>query len=185
MKEAGVEIGEAEEEEKTWNGVWEETGGEKEYLEREMREERERNRIIRGLARCSVCGAEARVETFGLEGQGVWIGCNETKECVRNIEYHAEGWSLAEVAREWNRYNRGWRKGLRWIKRKIRKRFGEEERYVRRLERERREAEKKEWERRREVFGIKEERKGVIARIFRGKRGRKAGKMHMFQGERR
>lgn len=128
--------------------VWRETGGEKEYLRRKEEERLNRISIEAGLERCPVCGGRARVAIFGMEKRGVWVGCDASERCMRNIEWHSEGWSMKEVAEEWNRRNRGWRRGVRKLKMWLEREFGAEKRYERKI---RREAEKERRERGAEI----------------------------------
>lgn len=95
----------------------------KETAEIEAARERDRQKRLlleRGLVPCGVCGKRAKMVEFGLEGNGVWVGCDRSAECCRYIEIHTEGWSAEEAAAEWNRYNSGmfgvlrkWERGLR------------------------------------------------------------------------
>ena len=66
---------------------------------------------------------------------------------------------MEEVAADWNRRNRGWRKWVRRIKHCIWKMFDEGKRYERKVAREKKRAERAEKERRREIFGIKKPKK--------------------------
>lgn len=96
-------------------------------IEAKQREEAAaRMEVALGLARCPVCRGFAKVEEFGIDGKGIWIGCDNTDECARYIEIHTEGWSIWEVAEEWNRYNRGIFLLIRKVKRWFRLHFGAE-----------------------------------------------------------
>lgn len=127
-------------------------------------------KIVDGLARCSVCGGRARVKVFGLEGNGVWVGCIRSPECSRYVELHTEGWSLEECAAEWNWYNTGWRKVLRKCKVWCMRRWGRvargEKEWAKKQEREKKEKDAK----RREILGIEDA-------IRMGMRGKILGKI--------
>lgn len=124
-------------------GLWENERSVEEVKE-EVEAEREREKqIIEGLARCPVCGEKAEAVSFGKFGEGVWVGCNRSAECSRNIEYHEEGWSLEEAAEEWNRRNRGIRLGIRKAKMWWEKRFGERARMLKKVAKESEERKKK------------------------------------------
>ena len=95
----------------------------KETAEIEAARERERQKRLAlemSAVRCGVCGMMAKIVEFGLEGNGVWVGCDRTEECCRYIEIHTEGWSAEECVAEWNRYNSGMFGWLRKMKRKTR-----------------------------------------------------------------
>lgn len=143
----------------TSNEIWKVTGGAEEHYRKEAERFERVKSVIRDLARCGECGGEARAVVFGRGGKGVWVGCDRSVDCSRNIEIHTEGWSLEETAREWNRYNGGWRRVLRKVKGWFRKRFGELARREREMEREkeRKEAEKR--KARGRIFGIGERRR--------------------------
>lgn len=97
-------------------GIWNEVRGSEE-LKREREGWDKRIKAIElGLRKCPVCGERVGVKIFGLEGNGVWIGCNKGVECSRYIELHTEGWSVEEVAAEWNRNNSGIRGMIRRAK---------------------------------------------------------------------
>ena len=146
--------------------VWRETGGEEEHLRREAAELAERERIVSGLAECPECGGKAEAVVFGAEGLGVWVGCNRSAECSRNIEMRTEGWSLAEVAAEWNRYNSGVLGFIRRMKIKIDRHLGGRKRAEKR-EKARRAAEERAREAELErVFGVVEAEKGRKRRRF-------------------
>ena len=154
--------------------LWRETDGAERAISEEEKEREHLERVVMGLARCSVCEGAAKLCIFGLDGQGVWIGCDRGAECVRNIEYHREGWSVDEVAESWNHRNRGLNRVIRKIKRWMRERFGRLARREREMKREA-ERERKEVERKMmEVFGIAERGEGAMAAIkrflFKGKR---------------
>lgn len=136
--------------------IWEETRRAEELKRDRERAEEERERIVRGLRRCPVCKGAARAEEFGLGGRGVWVGCDRTARCSRNIVLKVEGWSLQEVAEEWNRYNSGILLIIRRLKMWYEKRFGHIAREERRMRRAK-EAEAKEKELAREkIFGIRQ-----------------------------
>ena len=146
--------------------VWRESRGTEEVRAEIEREREERREVESGLARCSVCGGEAKVEEFGLEGNGVWIGCDKTAECRRYIEIHTEGWSIREAAEEWNRYNSGLYLLVRKLKRWISKRVGAERMRELREGRERKREEEAKKARLREVFGLNVGKKeGMISKI--------------------
>ena len=140
-------------------GIWRETRGTEEIEAERRREESERAELEKGLARCSVCNGAAKIVEFGLEGNGVWIGCDRTEECSRYIEIHTEGWSIREVAEEWNRNNRGVNLVIRRVKRWFRERFGEEKRREKRKKREFLAKKRVEETKMREIFGISEGKK--------------------------
>ena len=147
-------------------GLWKETDGAEKSIERDLAWRSHILGILGGLARCPECGGEAKICIFGFDGEGVWVGCDETEECARNIEYHKEGWSVDDVAECWNHRN----SGLNWLIRKVkgwfRKRFGRRAREDRGWEREIAAREEAEKEKRREVFGIeKPKREGKIPRL--------------------
>lgn len=142
------------------------TGGEVEYLREMDAEERKVQEILEGLKPCKVCGGEAKIVTFGLGGMGVWIGCDRTARCSRNIELHTEGWSIEEVARDWNRRNGGMRGTIRGIKMWIEDRFGAGRRYERRIKREKEREDRDKMEKRREIFGVTEKKRGIFGRKF-------------------
>ena len=110
------------------NTIWRETGGEKDYFEAARARELAEAEMISGLARCSVCGGAARVVKFGrdLSGEytGVWVGCDKTDKCARNIEIHTEGWSVKDTIADWNRFNSGMYRVIRKVKGWFRNRFG-------------------------------------------------------------
>jgi len=138
------------------NELWEETGGEKEYQRLEEERKAKEREIEEGLARCSVCGEKAGIHKFGIDERGIWIGCCRTMDCTRYVEYHSEGWSIEDTARDWNRYNGGLFRVVRIVKRKISKVIGRREREWRRMEREEREKKIQSRNRLRELLGIKE-----------------------------
>lgn len=122
--------------------LWTETGGEKEYMTLlESKHEQERE-ILLGLKRCPVCGGVAMGYRFGIKGQGIWIGCLQTEECGRYIEWHKEGWSLSEVAREWNKRNSGISLLIRRVKKWIRDSIGAEGQWRRKEAKRKREEQK-------------------------------------------
>lgn len=149
--------------------IWKVTKGTAEIEAEERAKLEQVRKIVDGLARCSVCGGRARVKVFGLEGNGVWVGCIRSPECSRYVELHTEGWSLEECAAEWNWYNTGWRKVLRKCKVWCMRRWGRvaraEKGWAKKVAEEKREVE----ERRREVFGVDEPKKGGWWRKIGGK----------------
>ena len=151
--------------------LWKETGGEKRYLSQKAKERARRREIEEGLAKCPVCGKGAKVRIFGLGGNGLGVGCDRSVKCSRNIEYHKEGWSLEEVAEDWNRRNRGIRLLIRRIKMWFEWKFGKEAKWEKQKRKEKarikREIEKK----RREIFGNKG-RKRLIDRIKFWRKGK-------------
>lgn len=155
--------------------LWRVTDGAERELTRAEKERFHIMGVLAGLEKCQVCGESAKICLFGLEGNGVWIGCDRSVECARNIEYHQEGWSIDDVAECWNHRN----SGLNWLIRKVkgwfRGKFGERAREWRRKDEEAREREESDERRRREVFGIAEAKRGsvigrIVKRVFR-KRG--------------
>ena len=136
------------------NPLWVETGGEKRVLKAWEAKRELISRLTVGLAKCPVCKGAAKIVTFGLSGNGVWVGCDKTDECSRYIELHTEGWSIEDTAAEWNMRNKGWRKCIRQTKRWFRIHFGSEERAKRRRLRELKAEKAKELAKRRERFGI-------------------------------
>ena len=148
-------------------GLWTVTRSAEEIAAEREAERKHAEELEAGLARCSVCGEAAKVVEFGLEGNGVWIGCDRSEECSRYIEMHEGGWSIEEAAAEWNRYNTGMYLVARRMKRWMRERFGAERRAERAREKQKRAKEAAERAKRREVFGIKaEERGGILTRIL-------------------
>lgn len=148
------------------NEVWRVTDGAEKVVQRDQEFQEHLREVHRGLEKCSVCGSEAKICLFGLFGRGVWVGCDRTEECCRNIEYHDEGWSVDEVAECWNHRNRGLNYVIRKIKRWFRKVFRVGERERRRKEREEKERAKEEERKRRERFGIGEPKKIGIIRML-------------------
>ena len=106
------------------NGIWKETGGESAKLQRDQERLEEFERLKSSLASCVVCGKPAKIVRFGRKGNGIWIGCDSTPMCCRNIEYHSEGWSLSDAIKEWNFYNTGLIRLIRGIKIWYSMRFG-------------------------------------------------------------
>ena len=156
----------------TGKKIWRMTGGEERVLSEEEENRQKVERIKEGLARCSICGAEAKLVLFGLGKKGVWIGCDRTGECGRYIEMHSIGWSIEDVARDWNRRNRGLLKLIRTVKRWFHNRTDAVKRNERRMRKEN-EREKEQLERkRREVFGINEPERAKRWWKF-GKKGNK------------
>lgn len=140
----------------TGGKLWRVTDGAETALRAEAERRQKYRRIRAGLAKCLVCGREANIVQFGRGGKGVWIGCDRTEACCRYIEYHAEGWSIEETARDWNRRNRGFRKWIRLLKKWIYDRFGEQKRAERRYLRELEAKKSREIALRRERFGFSE-----------------------------
>lgn len=139
-------------------GIWTVTRGAEE-IRREMAAEAERySGLVKGLARCPVCGKEAKAVVFGAEGLGVWIGCDRSEECCRYIEIHTEGWSLEEVAAEWNKYNSGVFRWIRRAKRWLKLHFGAGKR-VEKAEMLKKKAKiEEERAKREQMFGVKREK---------------------------
>lgn len=156
-----------EQESREEHEIWVVTKETAEIEAEQRQEEAARRELETGLARCPVCGKTAKVVEFGLEGNGVWVGCDRTEECSRYIEIHTEGWSVWEVAEEWNRYNSGIYLLIRRAKRWFRLHFGAEKWQKKRENREK-EAKKREKEaKRREIFGLEEpKREGFWRRIL-------------------
>lgn len=116
-------------------------------------EEIERHK--KGLAKCLVCGSEAEIVVFGLEGNGVWVGCCKTGDCSRFIEYHKSGYSISDAVKDWNRRNSGILGKIRRLKMWFRNNYGEgaaEKKRIKREESEKKMAEERKME---EIFGIK------------------------------
>lgn len=116
--------------------LWKVTDGAERVLRRERLKELHLQRLIAELASCPVCKRAAKLVVFGREGHGVWIGCDRSSECSRYIEYHSEGWSIEEVAREWNFRNKGINRVIRQIKGWARRSFSGEYRAERAKRRE-------------------------------------------------
>lgn len=148
------------------NGVWRETRGTDEVRRERAAAEARLLGIEAGLAKCTVCGRAAKVETFGREGLGVWVGCDRSAECGRYIEIHTEGWSIEETAREWNRCNRGAFGMIRRAKRWFRERFGAEKRAERKARAKERAEDERERAKRRRMFGMEEARSEGKRRRF-------------------
>lgn len=138
--------------------LWVETGGERKIIEGWEAKRKLISQMTEGLERCPVCMGKARIETFGFNGNGIWVGCDKTEECSRYIERHLSGWSIADIVKDWNWRNSGWRKCIRLIKRKVRGVIGKEERIKRRLKKENEAKKKEETDKRREVFGVFEKK---------------------------
>lgn len=156
-----------ESEEQKRAGIWAVTRETAEIEAKRKREEAARKELEKSLARCSVCKGAGKVVEFGLEGKGVWVGCDRTSECSRYIEIHTEGWSAREVAEEWNRYNSGVYLVIRKIKRWFRLCFGAEKRRERRENKKIFEEKCVEEAKRREIFGIKRlEREGFWHKVL-------------------
>lgn len=153
-------------------GVYTVTRGTTE-LEAEIRAElEERERIVKGLAKCPVCRGAAKAETFGRGGRGVWVGCDRSEECLGYLEIHAEGWSLAEAAGEWNRSNRGMNLIIRRLKRWMRERIGKVKRAERAAKRRKEAEEAAKRERIREIYGERKAKKGIF-RVGNWRKGNK------------
>lgn len=148
--------------------VWRETRGTEEIAAEERKERERIARIESGLAKCSVCGGGAKWRVFGLEGHGVWVGCDRSAECSEYIEIQTEGWSLEEVAAEWNRYNSGVFGIIRRMKRWIKKRFGARKRAENREKAAKRAKIEEERAKRAQIFGVeREKRAGRWWKIWR------------------
>lgn len=148
-------------------GIWSVTRETAEIEAEQRREEAARREIELGLAKCPVCRGEAKVVEFGIEGNGVWVGCDRTEECSRYIEIHTEGWSVGEVAGEWNLYNSGIFLMIRRAKRWFRMHFGAEKWQERRENREKEEKNREKEAKRREIFGLKQpKREGFWHRVL-------------------
>jgi ssDNA-binding Zn-finger/Zn-ribbon topoisomerase 1 len=156
----------------TGRKLWTETDGAARVLQKEAEKRQQFQCIKAGLAKCPVCRKEAKIVRFGLGGKGIWIGCDRTEDCSRYIEFHAEGWSIEDTARDWNRRNRGWRKVLRRIKRGFYDRFGHLSRAEKRLQKEIKAKKEKNLAKRREIFGIFAPQRKKSWWIF-GKKGNK------------
>lgn len=166
-----------EKESREGKGIWTVTRETAEIEAKQREEEAARRELEEGLAKCPVCGSKAKVVEFGLEGNGVWVGCDRTEECVRYIEIQTEGWSVFEVAGEWNRNNSGVYLLIREIKRWFRLHFGAEKWRKKRKNREIEEGNRKKEAKRREIFGLKQvKREGFWHRVLarRQKVGREA-----------
>lgn len=150
-------------------GIWTETDGAEKHRQRELLEQMKENQILGSLVRCPVCGGKAKAVVFGFQEEGIWVGCDRSEECARNIEFHSEGWSLEETANDWNRRNRGIRLLIRRIKMLFEKVFSRENRAERRIKREREAEERAKIERLAEILGINMPQKGIIERIFHRK----------------
>lgn len=133
-------------------GIWTETGGEKEHQEKLQTVREEEIETVKGLARCPVCGGRAEAYKFGIEKNGIWIGCIRSSECARYVEYHNEGWSLYEVASDWNRKNRGVNKIIRRVKGWVRRKVGKGARIARKIAKEQKKLKEEAQKRREEVF---------------------------------
>ena len=141
------------------NVIWTETRGTEEIAAEIEHERKEREELLEGMARCSVCGGKGKIVEFGLEGNGVWVGCDRSAECSRYIEIHTAGWSVRECGEEGNKYNTGIYLWLRRVKRWFFERFGAENR---RKVRENKEILVKNAEldaKRREIFGVEGRKK--------------------------
>ena len=124
-------------------------------IEEGVRRDEESWKVVEdGLVRCPVCGGAAKVVVFGMEGEGVWVGCDRSVECCRNIEIRSEGWSVREVAGEWNKYNSG---VLGWIRRAkvwCLKRWGKRAKEWKEMEKARWAEEERVEKERERVFGV-------------------------------
>lgn len=148
------EMGESSPAVKLVNRLWTETDGADRFLAEQERKRLEFEKLVSGLAKCPVCKGAARIERFGLLGHGVWVGCDETDECCRYIEFHEGGWSVEDTVRDWNRRNRGVLKCIRLVKRWFRLRFGKMARAERARKRELAAKKADEMAKKREIFGI-------------------------------
>ena len=133
-------------------GIWTETGGEKEHQEYLQRVREKEIETVMGLAKCPVCGGRAEAYKFGIDKNGIWIGCIRSPECARNVEYHTEGWSLYEVASDWNRKNRGFNLIIRKVKGWVRRKVGKGSRIARKIAKDQDKQKKEAQKRREEVF---------------------------------
>jgi len=68
------------------------------------------------------------------------------------VEYHSEGWSLYEVANDWNRKNRGVNKIIRKVKGWVRRKLGKGSRIAQKIAKEQIKQRKESQKRREEVF---------------------------------
>lgn len=158
MEEKSEERNQAEEV-KEKSEIWKEVKG---VAETEAEREEQATKEVLfwlGLKRCPECGGEARVSIFGRDLEGVWVGCEATPYCAKYIEYRKEGWSIAEVVREWNKYNSGVYKVLRRIKRWFSIRYGADARYLKRRKKERKAKARKEEAVRALVYGVESSKK--------------------------
>jgi len=136
------------------NEVWRETGGEQKVLDALERQKELMEDLSDNLAKCPICCGRAKIVIFGREGNGVWVGCDKTGNCMRYIEIHTEGWSIEDTVRDWNWRNSGWRRCIRRAKGWYRVLFGREGRIQKRIKRELEAKKEAELAKRREVFGI-------------------------------
>lgn len=139
--------------------MWKVTRETAEIEAERMAERMRRADIETGLRVCPVCRGPTRIVVFGLEGNGVWVGCDETDECSRYIEIHTEGWSIEEVAAEWNKYNSGIFLVLRRAKMWFRRHFGAEKRREKRENRQKLEEKRAKEDKMREIFGVERGKK--------------------------
>lgn len=139
--------------------LWTVTDGAEKVLQEEAARRQKFHLIKAGLVKCPVCGQEADIVIFGIRGKGVWIGCDRTEACSRYIEYHAEGWSVEDTAKDWNRRNCGLRKKIRQMKKWFYDRFGKQKREERRFLKELDLKKEQELSKRRKAFGISEQPK--------------------------
>lgn len=136
-------------------GIWTVTRGAEEIRREVLAEAEKYAGLVKGLARCPVCGNEAKAVVFGAEGLGVWVGCDRSDECCKYIEIHTEGWSLEEVAAEWNKYNSGLFRWIRRAKRWFRRQFGAESRAEKAEILKKKAKSEEEKAKREQIFGIK------------------------------
>lgn len=120
-----------DEDEDVGMGLWEVKRTAREIREEEEAERRAMVVRVRECERCPVCGKRAYGMIFGREKRGVWVGCDRSPECLRNLEIHLEGWSFEEVCDEWDRKNRGLNRWIRRMKMWWGKRFGAARRWER------------------------------------------------------
>ena len=139
--------------------MWKVTRETAEIEAERMAERMRRADIETRLRVCPVCRGPARIVEFGLEGNGVWVGCDETDECSRYIEIHTEGWSIEEVAAEWNKYNSGIFLVLRRAKMWFRRHLGVEKRMEKRENRRKLEEKRVKEDKMREIFGVERGKK--------------------------
>lgn len=156
----------------TGKRLWTVTGGAEKIVAEEAEREKRYAEIKAGLARCPVCKGAAEIVRFGFRGKGVWVGCDRTEACSRYIEFHSEGWSVEDTARDWNKRNRGVRKLVRLTKKWFSDRFGSRQRADKRFRAEIAAKKAAEVAKRREVFGINEPQRAKRWWEF-GKKGNK------------
>lgn len=132
--------------------LWKVSRSAKRVAEEEAAEKRKMVLRVRECARCPVCGKKVRGAIFGRKMRGVWVGCDRSPECARNIELHLEGWSFEEVCDEWDRKNRGLNRMIRKMKMWWENWFGEKRRREKEMRRQRLERERRNREELKEVM---------------------------------